>query len=136
MSEDIGIIALPSRYGPITVPATDLIIGRSIATYGEWAQLEIDALAHFIKDGDTVLDIGACFGTHSLAFSELAGPSGRVIAFEASLTNFALLNRNCRNTKGAPIERMRAIVATGDGARFVSRDDEENPGADSVQIDL
>lgn len=117
MSEDIAIISLPSRYGPITAPAMDLIIGRSIATYGEWAQLETDALAHFVKDG-------ACFGAHSLAFSDLARPSGRVIALEASPTNFAVLNRNCRNTRGAPNERMPAVVATGDGVRFVSRGDE------------
>src|SRR5271166_2365399 len=107
MSDYIGIISLPSRYGPITAPATDLIIGRSIATYGEWAQLEIDALAHFIKEGDTVLDIGACFGTHSLAFSDLVGRTGRVIAFEASPANFGLLERNCRNTKGGPIELIQ-----------------------------
>ncbi len=84
MSEDIAIVSLPSRYGPITAPATDMIIERSIATCGEWAQLEIDALAHFIKDGDTVLDVGACFGARSLAFSDLGGPSRRVIGFEAS----------------------------------------------------
>src|SRR5208283_1011541 len=82
MSEDIETIPLPSRYGLIAAPATDLITGRSMATYGEWAQLEIDALAYFIKDGDTVLDVGACFGAHSLAFSDLAGLSGRMIAFE------------------------------------------------------
>ncbi len=136
MSEDIETIPLPSRYGLIAAPAKDLIIGRSIATYGEWAQLEIDALAYFIKDGDTVLDVGACFGAHSLAFSDLAGPSGRMIAFEASPTDFAVLNRNCRNTKGAPFELMRAIVGTGDAARFVSRDNEENRGSGSVQINL
>jgi FkbM family methyltransferase len=133
MTKDIETVSLPSRYGPVTVPVTDTIIGRALAKYGEWAQLELDILAHFIKEGNTVLDIGACFGTHSIAFSELVGSSGRVIAFEASPTNFTLLERNCRNIKDVPLQLIQAIVGMGDGARFVSRDNEENRGASRLE---
>ena len=45
VGDDIEIHTLPTRYGPMTVPATDAVIGRSLAAYGEWAQLEIDLLA-------------------------------------------------------------------------------------------
>lgn len=89
-------VTLPTRYGPMTVPKEDAVIGRALALYGEWAQSEIDLIARFLKEGDTVLDVGACVGTHSLAFDNFVGTTGKVIAFEASPTNFALLSQNCK----------------------------------------
>src|SRR5258708_1459179 len=36
----------------------------------------------FVKEGMTIVDVGANFGYFSLLFSKLVGPTGRVIAFE------------------------------------------------------
>lgn len=47
-----------------------------------------------IKAGDTVLDIGAHIGYHTLTMAKLAGPSGKVYAFEPDPVNFALLKKN------------------------------------------
>lgn len=44
-----------------------------------------------IKTGDTVLDVGACWGMHTLLFSKLVGESGQVFAFEPDPRNFAEL---------------------------------------------
>lgn len=41
-----------------------------------------------VRAGDTVLDIGANIGAHTLHFARMAGPRGRVIAVEP--TNYAL----------------------------------------------
>ena len=80
-----------------------------------------------------MLDVGACFGTHSLAFSGLVGTSGRVIAFEASPTNFSLLHRNCAAQQGGPIQPVLAVVATTEGGRFVFDESDENYGATSAK---
>lgn len=40
-----------------------------------------------VKPGMTVCDIGANFGQHTVLLSKLVGPTGRVFAIEASLTN-------------------------------------------------
>ena len=45
----------------------------------------------FVKAGDTVLDIGANFGSHTILFSHLAGSAGRVIAFEPVPDSFEAL---------------------------------------------
>lgn len=47
-----------------------------------------------VKAGDTVLDIGAHIGYHTLTMAKLVGPGGKVYAFEPDPVNFALLKKN------------------------------------------
>lgn len=42
------------------------------------------AMAAYVRAGDTVLDVGANWGLHSLLLSRLVGPAGRVFACEPS----------------------------------------------------
>jgi FkbM family methyltransferase len=56
----------------------------------------------YIREGDLVFDVGANIGQYALVFSEWAGDSGRVIAFEPDPRCFAFLQFNqamnqCRN---------------------------------------
>lgn len=47
--------------------------------------IEIDeqsVMRRFVRDGDVVFDIGANIGVHTTLLSQLAGPMGRVVAFE------------------------------------------------------
>lgn len=70
------------KYGSYIYNAQDTYIGKAIEEYGEWAEDELDLLKGFLKPGDTVLDIGANIGTHTVAFATFVGPSGQVISFE------------------------------------------------------
>jgi predicted methyltransferase len=49
------------------------------------------SLTSSIRPGDRVWDIGANVGHYTAIFSSLAGPSGRVYAFEPTPSNFARL---------------------------------------------
>lgn len=71
-----------ARYGNYLFNVSDKFIGRSLTEYGEWAEDELQLLKPFLAPGDTVVDIGANIGTHTLGFAEFVGASGRVIAFE------------------------------------------------------
>ncbi len=55
---------------------------------------EFALLHNFISPGDWVLDIGANIGHYTKRFSDLAGASGRVIAFEPVPDTFELLAAN------------------------------------------
>ncbi len=82
------------RYGDIDVPEKEDLIVTSLRTYGEWAQVEIEMLSHFIKNGDVVVDAGAFIGTHARAFSSMVGLEGRVHAFEPNPIIFSSLEKN------------------------------------------
>lgn len=70
------------RRGFISYFKNDDTIGRSIFKYGEWAENEISFLKNLIPQSGTVVDIGSNIGTHAIAFSELVGDRGIVLAFE------------------------------------------------------
>ncbi len=50
--------------------------------FGGWEPGGVKAFKKYIRPGDVVFDVGANTGLHSLLFSRLTGPSGKVYAFE------------------------------------------------------
>lgn len=84
------------KHGTFTYNRNDTFIGRSLQQYGEWCEFELDLLAPLIKPGDTVIDVGAYIGTHTVAFSRMVGDSGQVFAFEAQPRTGAMLETNIR----------------------------------------
>jgi FkbM family methyltransferase len=83
-----------ARHGRFYVLDTDLYVGRSLRTYGEWTEAEIALLSKVLQPGDCVLDVGANVGSHTVPFSRAVGLEGRVIAFEPQLEIFGLLEAN------------------------------------------
>lgn len=83
-----------TRYGKMQLLDNDYVVSNSLKLYGEWAQKEICFLSKLIQPGATILDIGAFIGTHTLAFSSMAGPRGHVISFEPRAETFELLKKN------------------------------------------
>lgn len=82
------------KHGVFAFNRNDRFIGRSLDLYGEWAESELALLGRFIKPGNTVLDVGANIGTHSVAFARMTGEGGSVIAFEPQRLTFHLLCAN------------------------------------------
>jgi FkbM family methyltransferase len=57
-------------------------IDFSIYLLGSFEPATVRAYRRIVKPGQTVLDIGANIGAHTLPLARLVGPGGRVIAFE------------------------------------------------------
>ncbi len=51
----------------------------------------LDTFKRFVKEGDSVMDVGANIGTHALALAALVGSKGIVFAVEADVDNVASL---------------------------------------------
>lgn len=73
---------VPSRFGPMLLNRNDLYVSAGIRESGVWSGDEIDLLEQLLKPGQTALDVGANMGSHTLAFCDFVGPTGRVHAFE------------------------------------------------------
>lgn len=85
-----------TRNGKMKIIEEDVIVSSSLRHYGEWAQLEINALCRFIEPGDTVIDVGAFIGTHTLAFANGVGRGGAVHSFEPRRGIHRLLSENVK----------------------------------------
>ena len=70
------------RYGKMVYPANDIYIGRSLDLYGEYSEAEVALFRRLVQPGQTVLDIGANIGVHTVPLAQQVGSEGRVLAFE------------------------------------------------------
>lgn len=68
------------------------IMTRTMLLDGTYQEDVICALSALVKPGDTVIDIGAHHGLMSIIASRLAGPGGRVIAFEPNPQSLPILD--------------------------------------------
>ena len=110
---------IQSRYGKITVPEEEDLITTSLCQYGEWAQLELELLAHFIEEGSCVVDGGAFLGTHSRSFAEMVGPEGRVHAFEPNPFIYPYLKKNCTDSPSSIVTYPYGLGKTSEERVFV-----------------
>lgn len=78
------------------------------------AQVE-DAFLELLSPGEVVYDVGANIGWYSLLAARAVGASGKVVAFEPSLANAALLRENAATNRLANVTVIAAAVADHDG---------------------
>ena len=82
----------------------DVGISHAIRTCGSWGPEQVNLFKRLVRPGETVLDIGANIGHHSVVLSKRVGPAGRVLAFEPQPFVFRVLEANlalneCANTE-------------------------------------
>jgi FkbM family methyltransferase len=72
----------------------DIWIGRSLNTYGEYSEAEVELFKRVIKPGMVVMDVGANIGAHTVPFARLVTQSGLVVALEPERHNYNTLCGN------------------------------------------
>ncbi len=104
------------------VSGTDEGIGRELAFYRVHEPTVTKLLPGFVRQGDTVLDIGANIGYYALLFSQLVGESGLVVAVEPHPQNAHLLELNLKLNRVTNVKVMPVAVSdeTGLAQMFVS----------------
>ncbi len=75
---------------------TNTWIGAKIVYNGDYEPTLKKIFKAQINLGDTILDIGANIGLHTLFFSELTGSTGKVISFEPVPSNYKKLIDNIK----------------------------------------
>jgi FkbM family methyltransferase len=86
--------------------------------FGVWEPAITAYVSGLLRPGDTVIDIGANVGAHTLLASHLVGPTGKVYAIEASPS---IYRRLCVNLEANGVRNVVATnIAVSDKAERVS----------------
>lgn len=97
----------------------DLTQGIDFAIYlqGGFEPMSLREYASLVRKGDTVFDIGANIGSHTLPLARLVGSSGKVVAFEPTDYAYIKLQRNLSLNPSlrSMVSSVQALlVATGE----------------------
>lgn len=122
------------RYGKFVIPCEDDLVANSLQLYGEWAQLEINTLSHFIEKGDVIIDVGAFIGTHARAFSTLTTENGKVYAFEPNSSIYSYLEENASISPPLNIETFPFALGITDARMNVIDSTDSNQGASYLDV--
>ena len=130
-------------------------IGACFDLYGEYSESEVSLMRALLREGSTVIDVGANIGDLTIPLSNIVGDSGRVYAIESHPETFNILCANLalnsvRNTK--PINTFIATsdrVETGSGVwgkfayvgeswapQFMALDSLDLPACDLIKVDV
>lgn len=103
------------KHGTFLTLTQDTTIGASIVRDGVWAPKDVALFESIVKPGMTVFDVGANIGHHTVVYSKLVGPSGRVIAFEPQTTIFRLLAANAVMNGASNADLVQSCVGETEG---------------------
>jgi FkbM family methyltransferase len=111
-------------------------IGGYIYYFHVWEPQIASVITRLLEPGDTVLDIGAHVGHHSLVAAQAVGESGRVYAFEATPQTFAALKNNIGLNHFANIEARHMAICerTGSINMFLAAH-EDNSRNSLIEVD-
>jgi len=84
----------------------------------EWVT---DAIKASVKEGDTVIDVGAYIGYYTILMSDLVGPTGRVYAFEPDPDNFSVLEENVGDRENVNLVNSAVSDYEGLGTLYRSK---------------
>ena len=116
------------RHGTMLYSTRDHYVGGSLAKYGEFSTGEVDLFGQMLRPGDTVVEVGANIGAHTVALAQLVGPTGTVHAFEPQRIIFQMLCANVSLNGLTNVHTVQAGLAAAPGNLQVPPQDYAGPG--------
>jgi FkbM family methyltransferase len=89
-------------------------IGKCFELYGQYSESEISVMRTFLREGSTVIDVGANIGDLTVPLATIVGSSGRVYAIESHPETFNVLCANLALNALVNTKPINAFVATSD----------------------
>jgi FkbM family methyltransferase len=111
--DKLAVEAFGSR---LLLDPNDMGMSRTlILKAGEWERAETRVVCSLVREGMTLVDIGANMGYYSLLAASLVGSSGRVFSFEPSPRNFSFLESSVAANGYRNITLTRKAVSNSSG---------------------
>ncbi|MEA2727940.1 MAG: hypothetical protein QOF70_2415 [Acetobacteraceae bacterium] len=125
-------VVVPTVYGQMIVHRLDDAQGMHLFRHGRAnahgeIMLLADILSHAPSGGRVVIDVGANFGTFSLALSRLVGAGGKVIAFEPQRIIYYMLAGTMALNCAINVHCINAAVGDAPGSLEVPQFDYFSP---------
>jgi FkbM family methyltransferase len=111
-----AIVAFASYDVVLYCPAERRGPGKLHFIFRERYEPELAALRQFVREGDSVIDIGAHHGAYTVTLARLVGPTGHVLAFEPASHSAATLRRNVILNKFKNVEVKEAALSNTSGS--------------------
>lgn len=110
------------------------LLGMMVALFGVWEPNLTQLLASRLRPGDTFVDVGAHRGWFSLQAAHRVGPTGEVVAIEASPANAERLRANvARNPGVAPVRVVHAAAGAEEGFVAIEEGPAEHTGLSRIR---
>jgi FkbM family methyltransferase len=118
----------PTVFGSKVAGNTKDVIQQYIYYFGVFEPNLTNWIRQRLSPGDTFIDVGANIGYFSLLASKLVGPSGAVVAVEASPTTFGDLARNLERNRATNVRAVNVAASDQRGTVKLFRGPEHNIG--------
>lgn len=122
----------PTVFGPRIAGTTFEILQQHIYYFGVWEPILTRWIEKRLSPGDSFIDVGANVGYFTMLASMLVGPSGSVVAIEASPTIYQRLERGVRRNRLSNVRVINAVVAANHGRQMVFRGPDSHTGLTTV----
>jgi FkbM family methyltransferase len=109
-------------------------IGNFIYYWGCWEPDESWVIRTLLRPGDVFIDVGANVGYFSLLAASIVGPSGRVIAFEATPPTLEELRHNVALNGLQNVDIRGEAVLDRECVVTISQPHDANTGANSIRF--
>jgi FkbM family methyltransferase len=124
-----GEVCVEAHGHKLFLDPRDLGMARAFLLFrGQWEETETGLFCSLVKEGMTVVDVGANVGYYTLLAARLVGNSGRVFSFEPSPENFALLKRNVEANGYDNVVLVPKAVSDASGTAKLSLDRSSSGG--------
>ncbi len=114
-------ITVTDKFGfTYQIPSVAEPVGFSLLINGVYEPDSLNFFMNYLRPGDTYIDIGANIGAYTLPCASKIGPSGSVIAIEASPSIFSYLTANIGNStlKNIFLENVAAAAVDNQNNDF------------------
>jgi FkbM family methyltransferase len=85
--------------------------GLALSIFKTYEPSQTQIVKNYVKEGDSVIDVGAHVGYYTLLLSQLVGKTGKVYAFEPDPKNFELLKKNIEVNGFENVELIQKAVS-------------------------
>jgi FkbM family methyltransferase len=127
-------VLLNLRYFKIYVRLDDWAVGARIAVNRTYEQHVTRAVRSFLKPGAVVIDIGANIGYYTLLAASHVGNAGKVIAFEPSSNNCALLDMSVQKNNFNNVVIHTKAVTSENGYVAFGMDDSNGNISQNISV--